>query len=78
MPSFPARVNTSADPVRPGFEDHDLDSMGSQDRGGTKTGDAGTDYDYFLLGWNSICWRWFLLLWTHNLMDIDVSRVFRV
>jgi hypothetical protein len=52
--------------------------MGSQDRGSTKTGDAGTDYDYFLLGWKSICWRWFLLLWTHNLMDIDVSRVFRV
>src|ERR1700761_2986999 len=78
VPGFPTRVNTSADPVRPGFEDHDLDSVGSQDRGSTKTGDAGTDYDHFLLVWYSILCGWLDFLWTHSFRDTDMPRFFRV
>lgn len=51
MSIFSTRVNASADAIRAGFEDNDLDAMGSQDGGCTKSGNAGTDYDDFLLGW---------------------------
>ena len=66
MPGFPARVNTSTDPVRPGFEDHDLESVGSQDRGSAKAGNTGTDHDDIFLGWNAIFRRWLLCVLTHN------------
>ncbi len=79
----PTRVNASANAIRAAFENNDLDAMGSQDGCCTKSGNAGTDYDNFLLrrreGFG--CWECLpLLVLTHNSLSLchGGHRFFRV
>lgn len=75
MSGFPARINTSADAIRAGFEHNDLDTMSSQDGCSTKASNAGTDYDDFFCV-REICLPFLL---THNTsLRHNGHRFFRV